>query len=162
MTGGPLVRGVGVFEHRLLLEQALNTARRRLLLISPWVKLGVVDTAFIGRLEQRLRAGCVVHLAHGYGDDDSGSDSKALDRLANLQRRYKDTFHLVRLSNTHAKILIFDDTWISTSFNWLSFRGDPDRTYRMEEGTLVRIPEEVTSQYNRYLGLLEEQRTDKH
>src|SRR5207248_10186349 len=46
-----LVRGVGVFEHRQLLEQALTSARRRLLIISPWVKAAVVDTTFMMRLE---------------------------------------------------------------------------------------------------------------
>jgi hypothetical protein len=42
-------------------------------------------------------------------------------------------------------VLIFDDKWISTSFNWVSFKGDPDRTCRMDEGTLVRIPGQVTA-----------------
>jgi phosphatidylserine/phosphatidylglycerophosphate/cardiolipin synthase-like enzyme len=152
-----LVRGVGVLEHPKLLEEALTSAKKRLLLISPWIKSGVVDTAFMGKLEGRLRAGCTIHIAHGYGDDDSGSDSRALERLANLQARYKDHFVLSRLANTHAKILIADDTWVSTSFNWLSFRGDPNRTYRMEEGTLVRMPERVALEYQRYVDLIAEQ-----
>jgi hypothetical protein len=58
----------------------------------------------------------------------------------------------------HAKILIHDETWISTSFNWLSFRGDSDRTYRMEEGTLVNISARVDKEYERYRALIEEQR----
>lgn len=159
-AAAPLVRGIGVLEHRQLLDQALTTARRRLLLISPWVKAAVVDTTFLGHLEQRLRQGCAVHLAHGYGDDDRGSDAKVLDKLRNLQRRFQDRFTLARLRNTHAKILIFDDTWVSTSFNWLSFRGDPDRTYRMEEGTLVQIPDQVSAEYERYVKLINEQRVD--
>ena len=128
------------------------------MIIAPWVRAAVVDTQFIGRLEQRLRRGVHVHVAHGYGSDDSGSDRKALDRLTNLAQRYQDRFSLVRLKNTHAKILIWDKTWISTSFNWLSFRGDADRTYRMEEGTLVRIASEVDSAYARYLEMLNDQR----
>lgn len=62
---------------------------------------------------------------------------------------------LVRLANTHAKILIFDDQCITTSFNWLSFRGDPNRTYRMEEGTLVQVPSEVDKAFDRYVGVLD-------
>ncbi|CAM5270171.1 hypothetical protein SGLAM104S_02582 [Streptomyces glaucescens] len=40
--------------------------------------------------------------------------------------------------STLAKVLVYDDVWVTTSFNWLSFKGDLDRTYRMEEGSLVR------------------------
>lgn len=154
------VRSVGVFEHRELLAEALESSRMRILLISPWIKSAVVDTNFLSRLERRLRAGVRIHIAHGYGGDDRGSDLNALERLANLQRRFPELFTFARLANTHAKILIFDDRWISTSFNWLSFRGDPDRTYRMEEGTLVQIPDQVTAAYERYVGLISAERID--
>ena len=151
------VRSIGVFEHRELLSQALQTASSRLLIVSPWIRSAVVDTNFLARLEQRLRDGAAVTIAHGYGDDDEGSDRDALRRLSNLQHRYSSKFRLTRLRNTHAKILIFDETWIATSFNWLSFRGDPSRTYRMEEGTLVRVPALVDREYERYLQLIQEQ-----
>jgi hypothetical protein len=153
------VRSVSVFEHRELLIEALERAESRLLIISPWVKSAVVDTTFLERLARRLEKGVRVSIAHGIGADDRGSDTKALERLSNLAERYKN-FAFSRLANTHAKVLIFDDRWISTSFNWLSFRGDPERTYRMEEGTLVRIPGHVTAQYERYLSLIQEQRVD--
>ena len=63
----------------------------------------------------------------------------------------------MRLRNTHAKILIYDGNWINTSFNWLSFRGDSDRTYRMEEGTLVAILSRVDKEYAHYRALIEQQ-----
>lgn len=152
-----LVRSVSVFEHADLLAEALATAKRRLLIISPWIRGAVVNTEFISKLEQRLRAKVDVTIAHGIGDDDTGSDERALRRLQNLADRY-DNFEFARLSNTHAKILIFDDIWVSTSFNWLSFRGDPDRTYRMEEGTLVAIPSKVQQQYEQYQAMIRDQR----
>ena len=96
-------------------------------------------------------------MAHDIGDNNSGSDAWTLDRLAKLASRYKN-LDFARLRNTHAKILIFDDNWISTSFNWLSFRGDHDRTYRMEEGTLVTVAERVEKEYNRYVKIIEDQR----
>ncbi|WP_229051470.1 hypothetical protein [Aeromicrobium sp. Leaf350] len=147
------VRSVGVHEHPELLTSALNGAKRRMLLIAPWVKGGVVNTDFVAALERRLRAGVQVHIGHGYGPDDKGSDDFALRKLANLADRY-DNLRVVRLRNTHAKILIFDDQWITTSFNWLSFRGDPNRTYRMEEGTLVQIQSEVDKAFDRYNEIL--------
>lgn len=152
-----LVRSVSVFEHADLLNDALSTAKTRLLIIAPWVKKSVVNTDFVAKLERRLRAGVEVTIAHGIGKDDSGSDTPALNRLGNLASRF-GKFTFVRVKNTHAKILIYDGTWISTSFNWLSFRGDSDRTYRMEEGTLVNIPTRVDKEYERYRALIEEQR----
>lgn len=152
------VRAISVFEHPDLLNEAITQATRRILLISPWVKLSIVKTDFLSKLEGRLRRGVTVHIAHGIGDDDSGSDSEALRRLSNLSSRYPDKFTFVRLKSTHAKILIFDDIWISTSFNWLSFRGSRDRTYRMEEGTLVRSKEKTDEHYNRYLVQIDQDR----
>ena len=158
-AGTAMVRSVSVFEHADLLSEALSTAQRRLLIIAPWVKKAVVTTEFVAKLEQRLRAGVDVAIAHGYGEDDRGSDDFALNRLRNLATRY-EKFTFVRVKNTHAKILIFDDTWVSTSFNWLSFRGDAARTYRMEEGTLVNIPVRVEKEYLRYLQLIDEQKVE--
>lgn len=148
------VRSVDVHEHPQLLGKALNGAKKRLLIIAPWVKGGVVNTDFVAALERRLRAGVEVHIGHGYGPDDSGSDDFALRKLTNLAARY-DKLRIVRLQNTHAKILIFDDQWITTSFNWLSFKGDPNRTYRMEEGTLVQIQSEVDKAFQRYVEILD-------
>lgn len=154
-----MVRSVSVFEHADLLALALDCAESRILIVSPWVRSAVVTTDFIAKVEQRLRAGVQVTIAHGYGDDDKGSDDFALRRLENLANRYEH-FEFVRLKNTHAKILIFDGQWVSTSFNWLSFRGDPERTYRMEEGTLVSIPSRVDQEYVRYLKLIQDQSVD--
>jgi hypothetical protein len=153
------VRSVDVHEHPQLLGKALNGAKKRLLIIAPWVKGGVVNTDFVAALERRLRAGVEVHIGHGYGPDDSGSDDFALRKLTNLAARF-DKLRIVRLQNTHAKILIFDDQWITTSFNWLSFKGDPNRTYRMEEGTLVQIQSEVDKAFQRYVEILDAEGVD--
>lgn len=145
-----LITQISVFDHANHLKQALRDAKRRVLIISPWIRGAVVDTTFIADVERKLRAGVPVAIGHGYGPDDSGSDANALRRLHNLQQRYDDTFTLARLPNTHAKVLIYDDTYITTSFNWLSFRGDPDRTYRMEEGTLVQSHQYADKAFERY------------
>ncbi|MET4639589.1 phospholipase D-like domain-containing protein [Mycetocola sp. 2940] len=146
-----VVRSLDMYEHRLVLQEALATANRRLLLVSPWVKSAVVDTQFLASLEGALRRGVQVHIVHGYGPDDRGSDERALRQLQSMQARFSEGFRLVRHPNTHAKVLIFDDVWIATSFNWLSFRGDAERTYRMEEGVLVRSPEHAEREYSQYV-----------
>lgn len=150
----PLISQIGVFDHRDHLQAALSSASRRILILSPWIRRAVVDDAFVGDLERRLKDGVSVAIGHGYGPDDRGSDSNALKALESLRRRFPSLFSLVRLSSTHAKVLIYDDTYITTSFNWLSFRGDPTRTYRMEEGTLVRsriYADKVFERYSRVL-----------
>jgi len=64
-----------------------------------------------------------------------------------LCEEYKK-FTFTRLGNTHAKVLICDSSFIVTgSFNWFSFRGDPSRTYRDEQSTLVEIPEHIDEVY---------------
>ncbi|TFD89788.1 phospholipase D-like domain-containing protein [Cryobacterium serini] len=145
-----LVRSLDMYEHRIVLREAFETATQRILIVSPWVKGAVVTTEFLAAAENALRRGVQLDIVHGYGDDDRGSDAHALRKLSNLQSRFKKNFNLIRHPNTHAKVLIFDDVWISTSFNWLSFKGAADRTYRMEEGTLVKSNEHADREYAQY------------
>lgn len=152
------IRAIGVFEHPEILDDALSHARRRLLIISPWIKNAIITTTFLGRLENRLARGVKVDIAYGYEDNDTKTDPAAVRKLNNLAARYHDKLTFTRLKSTHAKVLVYDDVWVTTSFNWLSFKGDPDRTYRMEEGSLVRNCEISDTQYDRYLELIAEQR----
>ena len=73
----------------------------------------------------------------GFGTDRESEKSKnhssALRRLQKLTNHYKN-FNFVKLDESHAKVLIYDDTYIATSFNWLSFKGDKNLTYRTEIG----------------------------
>jgi hypothetical protein len=133
------VREIDTFEHNKILEDALLSSAKRLLIISPWITRAVVNTTFLSRLERLLRRNVIVHIGFGYGkeSEDTRSDKRSIQSLANLSNRFQNlTF--TRLKNTHSKILVCDDMVVTTSFNWLSFAGDPDRTYRMETGTEVK------------------------
>jgi phosphatidylserine/phosphatidylglycerophosphate/cardiolipin synthase-like enzyme len=56
------------------------------------------------------------------------------------------------LGDTHAKILISDRKFaISTSFNWLSFRGDRSRTFRDERGTIVYDAQKIDELFDSYM-----------
>lgn len=156
-AGGVVVRSLDMYEHRLVLQEALSTSRKRLLLVSPWVKSAVVNTQFLTSLEGAARRGVEVDIVHGYGPNDDGSDERALRQLKNLHDRFPARVRIHRHPNTHAKILIFDDVWIATSFNWLSFRGDAERTYRMEEGVLVRSQVHAEREYAQYIERLADQ-----
>ncbi len=148
---GVVVRSLDMYEHRLVLQEALSTSRKRLLLVSPWIKSAVVNTRFLASLEGAARRGVEVDIVHGFGPSDDGSDQLALRQLKNLHDRFPSKIRVHRHPNTHAKVLIFDDVWIATSFNWLSFRGDADRTYRMEEGVLVRSKMHAEREYAQYI-----------
>lgn len=147
------VRPVETYEHPRLLVDALEHSQHRILLISPWLTRAVVDEEFIGRLDRLLTRGVDVYL--GWGMSASEADSPDADRsvlidLERLARRHR-RFCLERLGRTHAKVLLSDSRYVVvTSFNWLSFRGDPKRTFRDERGTLVALPAYVDEQFEEW------------
>jgi hypothetical protein len=148
------VRSVPLFEHRELLMTALKTARRRFLLAAPFVRGAVVTGDFLAELEIMLRrSSLTAHIGYGLGRDAAHSDNNALSRLRALARRYP-RLALAHIPNPQPNVLIFDDTWVNSGFDWLSFRDQPTRTYRPEEGTLIRDKAHVDEQYNRYAELI--------
>lgn len=148
------VRSVPLFEHRELLISGLETARKRFLLAAPFVRDAVVTGDFLIKLENMLRrSSMTVHIGYGLGHDAAHSDNNALNRLRALARRYP-RLTLAHVPDPQPNVLIFDDVWVNSGFDWLSFRDQPTRTYRPEEGTLVRDQAHVDEQYNRYAELI--------
>ena len=147
------VRLLEVHEHPALLDDALTTAEERLLIVSPWIRDAVVNDAFIAKLEALTQKAVEITIAYGIDDGKrgSGNDSSAEQRLTKLSES-KPNFNFVRLGDTHAKILLVDGRFVVvTSYNWLSFRGDPNRPFRDERGTLVTISEEIDRIYHDYI-----------
>jgi hypothetical protein len=146
------IRLLSVYDHPPLLKNAFDTAKRRLVLVSPWIRASVVDQEFIKRLAGCLERGVEVTIAYGIGKRDRNerpSDVTARESLAAIAKVFKN-FRLVRKGDTHAKVLLVDDLFfVTTSFNWLSFRGDPRLPMREEEGTMVEDPVLVEGYYKR-------------
>jgi hypothetical protein len=144
------VRPVPVYEHPGILEDALASARERLLIVSPWIRRAVVDEAFLRRIEQACSRGVNISLGFGLGNADEGErewDADARRALEGIASR-SNQLHMKRLGNTHAKVLIKDrEFFVITSFNWLSFRGNPSKPFRDEWGTMVRDPAVVEEYY---------------
>jgi hypothetical protein len=142
------------YEHPSYLQLALKGARDRLLIISPWVRRSVVSRQFLNDLEAKLKDGVDVFIGWGFTDlteDDSDIDQDVLAEWEQLKERYRWTFNFRRLGNTHAKVLICDSRFmIVTSFNWLSFKGDPKRTFRDERGIYIEVPEQIESQFKEW------------
>ena len=150
-----------VHEHPALLREAMSSAEDRLLIVSPWIRAGVVNRQFLGELEGLLDRG--VDVAIGFGIDDSkvgqDRDLEAERKLSALSNRYAN-FRFVRLGDTHAKVLVLDRRFVVvTSFNWLSFRGDSRRPFRDERGTLVTIADEIDRIYDDYMRRMDEATT---
>ncbi len=146
--GGP----IGPYEHAPLLEEALDTASKRLLIMSPWVNERVVTSLFLGKLESLLKRNVNVVIAWGFGTDRPSEANKSskrpLEALFKLSEKYPKNFQFIKLNESHAKILIYDDVYIATSFNWLSFMGDKRRKYRTEIGEMRTNANVVQKRFN--------------
>ncbi|WP_226697100.1 phospholipase D-like domain-containing protein [Qipengyuania flava] len=146
------VQLVSVYEHPPLLADALETSKDRLIIISPWITEAVVDREFIRKLRSLLANGVNVFIGYGLGNDER--PNRAINELRSIARS-NEQLTFTHLGDTHAKILIKDGDWLVTSsFNWLSFKGDPRRTFREEWGTWVAIPQEVEKAAQRFLARL--------
>ena len=143
------VHMVSVYEHPDYLRDAIEKAKQRILIISPWITRAVVDAPFLRAMRERLNEGVQIFI--GYGLDERQGEppietSAERDLLDEAGR--SPNLHLRRLGDTHAKVLIKDDEYmITTSFNWLSFRGNPNRRFREEWGTFIGIPDKISDQF---------------
>lgn len=148
------IRVLSVYEHPPILRKALEDARDRIVIVSPWIRANVVDGGFVRLLTECLNRGVKVTIGYGIGKKDLSEkeqDRRARESLEALATSFEN-FHLVRKGNTHAKVLLVDDKFfVTTSFNWLSFRGDPNQPMREEEGTMVEDAKAVESYYQRLL-----------
>lgn len=150
------VRAVQTYEHPQHLRQGLREATKRLLIVSPWMKDRVVGRQFLTDLEEALDRGVDVFIGWGFekaDKTDRDADKRALERLQRLAREYAH-LRLKRIGGTHAKVLVCDERLIITSFNWLSFLGDPKRSFRDERGLLVDDPATVEGEFERYRALI--------
>jgi len=148
------IRWLEVYEHRPILEKSLLETQERLLIISPWIKASAANKKLLHNLEMLLKRGIRVYIGYGLGEDNtdekSQNDKKAEQDIEHLSQNYSNLC-LRRLGDTHAKILISDSKFaVVTSFNWLSFRGDPNRQFRDERGTLISDEKKVNELFEDY------------
>ncbi|MCW5595249.1 MAG: hypothetical protein KIT42_05185 [Rhodocyclaceae bacterium] len=153
-------------EHPGFLKKALLSSKKRLLIISPWIRHQVVNWEFIASLEALLRNGVDVYIGYGIDDGEAGAKGNAAQSkiaitpqaerdLGQLSKKYPN-FRLTYVGNTHRKSLVSDDSFaVTTSFNWLSFKGDPRDKPRDERGVVILKKRYVDQQFDEDLSLLE-------
>ena len=134
---------LGPHEHAPLLRRAISEAKEHLVIISPWINDGVMATHQRG-LEDLLARKAELFIGFGmteHAEDDpkSKNGQHTLDFFHRMRQRFPKQLHLVRLGDTHAKVLIKDrDFVVAGSFNWMSFRGtDRGNRFREEQSILT-------------------------
>ena len=103
-----------------------------------------MNNEVLGRIERALKRNTQVIIGYGISKKED-SDKWILQRLTDIQKKkYGNKLLLVRLSNTHEKVLIKDNEYmVITSFNWLSFKGDPNKGFRQETGYYTESKEAI-------------------
>lgn len=153
------VRQVPVYDHRKYLDRALEDAQHHVLIVSPWIRFEVVDDELVGRFRELLQRGVELWIAfginkeggHGRGKAKDEHDRDAERKLRRLGEDFPELFHMTRLGDTHAKILICDSRFsIATSYNWLSFKGDEQLEFRDERGYYVGLSSHVDELFEEY------------
>ena len=145
---------IHTYQIREYLLKALKEAKNRLMIISPWIKANVVNKEFLSTLEATLRRKVKVHIIYGIKGSNSQNDDKSIKQLDNLKVNYKN-LEFDKTKNTHRKQIICDDRFaIVTSFNFLSFRADPNLTYRDELGVILRDKQTIEDLFNSGINLI--------
>ena len=111
-----------------------------------------MDRPRLDKLRDLAKRGVEVFIGYGIGDEKEKRQSSgdALTELERLSQTHKN-FHFVYLGDTHAKILIKDsDFVVTTSFNWMSFKGDRNKKFREEMGTLSHDPVYIEKWFQHY------------
>jgi hypothetical protein len=153
------IRKLSVFEHSAVFDQALREAKTRLLLISPWITDDAMSERRIQAIHTLLARGVKVYIGYGISDTAEAArrrerdpeSTEAFREMAKLQQRYPN-FHLVRLGDTHAKVLLMDSTFaVAGSFNWMSFKGDKKRGFREEFSYMASDAGFVEKEFQEYV-----------
>lgn len=126
---------LSTYDHRPLLIDALENAQNSVIIVSPWIKAGGLNNQILGRIEKALQRKIQIIIGYGIGEKED-SDKWILNKLEEVQKKkYGQYLKVVRLNNTHEKVLMKDNEFmVITSFNWLSFKGDPEKGFRQETG----------------------------
>jgi hypothetical protein len=128
-------RVLSTYDHRPLLLDALKNAKNSIIIISPWIKSSGLNNQILSLIEKAVQRKTRVVIGYGISEKED-SDKWIINSLNNIkEKKYGEYLELIRLSNTHEKVLIKDNEFmVITSFNWLSFKGDPKRGFRQETG----------------------------
>ncbi|MCB8750809.1 phospholipase D-like domain-containing protein [Planktothrix agardhii] len=106
-------------------------------------------------LEETLKKKIQVYIFYGIKSSSQQNNPISIQKLEELSTQYKN-LRFEKVKNTHRKILVCDAEFgIVTSFNFLSFRADPNLTYRDELGVIIRDSATLEDLFNSGMNLAE-------
>jgi hypothetical protein len=134
LANAPVTRHLETKDHPPLLKEAFQSARKTIVLISPWIKMRILRP-LLPQLDDALARGCEVWIGYGMPPSTTHKDNSDADAITALKQRESVGLRLVDMW-THEKVLVVDDElYVNTSFNWLSYSGGDGRR---ESGLLQR------------------------
>ncbi|KPI53001.1 hypothetical protein KW95_04425 [Clostridioides difficile] len=137
-------RVVHTYEHRELLVKTLKNAKEFVIVVSPWIKKSGLDSEIENLIKQAIGRKVSVYIGYGISDKED-SDKEIIYRLNKIKEK-NSRLKITRLANTHEKVLVCDrDFMVVTSFNWLSFKGNPKWGFRQELGIYTEHQEVIKS-----------------
>lgn len=142
-------RFIETYEHRSILINALKKSKKLVVILSPWIKFSGFDNELQNEIKSCLRRG--VRVVIGYGIDvKDDSDPRAIEKINDMKKqKYGSKLILKKLGNTHEKVLLVDGEYVViTSFNWLSFRGNPNWGFRQESGVYTENKDTINQVIN--------------
>jgi hypothetical protein len=128
------VRVVPAWEHGLLLEWAISTARRHVVLASALMTDSAVSYDLLRRLEGAVARGVSVSVVI----PPNTAGQKNIDgrsRLVDLAGR-RERLTVVESSNARS-LLLWDDSWVAGTFPWLGHTGDPEQSLINHESVVI-------------------------
>lgn len=146
---------VHTYEIREYLLKALKEAKNRVMIVSPWIKRNVVNHDFISSLKDTLKRNVKIYIIYGIKGSSFQNDRWSIQELERLMSNYEN-FTFQETANSHRKQIVCDQQFaIVASFNFLSFRADPDLTYRDELGVVLRDKQTIQDLFNSGLSLID-------
>lgn len=136
-----LPRLLNTYEHRPFMIETLRKAKSQVVIVSPWIKSTATDYELRMEIKSALMRKVKIVICYGISNEIEKDVQYALKQLEELRKdpKCRNYLHLVKLGNTHEKVLVCDKEYVViTSFNWLSFKGDPKRGFRQETGTFMK------------------------
>lgn len=137
-------------DHRSVLRDALETAQRHVVIVSPFLtEAAIASDGVEAEIQATARRGVQVRIV---SDPQLNKDPAAFGRCV---RRLEDAGAQVRLAATqgvHSKMLLVDRSWLVIgSFNWLSAVRQPESRWARYESSLRYDGDEAFEMISRSL-----------
>lgn len=147
VTDNDLVSELSIWETQSKFKEALKTAKKQLLIESPWIKKATLN--YLNDIENLLKNKVEVIILYGIKDNDE-HHYEVIKKLKKLKEKYFNLFKMIhlpshfekigerRLVGTHRKLVIKDDDYyIQGSFNFLSFNKKEGEKVANESSNLI-------------------------